>query len=170
MRIAVIEQGVVTSVIVAGEGWQEMLGIEGVESDTANVGDLWDGEAFTAPAPPPPTESELLAYAALKRWQVETGGIVVSGTAVRTDETSQAKIQGAVQLLAADETLTEIDWEAQPGVWVSLDTPALLAIGIAVGRHVQACFSTLRQVQTGIAAGEIITIEDIDAAGWPSNT
>jgi hypothetical protein len=50
MRYVIIENGIVVNAAVADEpfggGW--------VQSDTANIGDLYDGETFTAP----PTQQE----------------------------------------------------------------------------------------------------------------
>lgn len=170
MRIAIIENGTVARVILAGPDWQAVFpGAVGVESDTANVGDTYESGLFRPPAAPAPTEADLLAYAADLRWRIETGGITVNGVSVRTDEKSQAKISGAVILLTADQTIPAIDWEAQPGVWVSLDAATMQAIGIAVGRHVQACFTALKAVQEAVAAGEIVNFEQIDAADWPAN-
>lgn len=62
MRIALVEEGVVTRIIAAGEGWQDIFpDLVGVESDTANIGDTWDGEAFTGPPAPAPTVADVLA-------------------------------------------------------------------------------------------------------------
>lgn len=111
-------------------------------------------------------------FAALadKRWTVETGGITIGGALVRTDANSQAKITGAVSLFQNDPDLTAIDWEAQPGVWVTFDAATMKAIGIAVGRHVQACFSRAKVLSTAIAAAQ--NAADLDAidieTGWPS--
>lgn len=47
MRYVIIENGVVVNAVVADEaigGW--------IQSDTANIGDLYDGENFTAPPTP----------------------------------------------------------------------------------------------------------------------
>lgn len=105
-----------------------------------------------------------------KRWHVETGGIVVSGAPIRTDETSQAKITGAVSLFASDDSLTSIDWEAQPGEWVTIDAATMTAIGIAVGRHVQACFSHARTLSEAVEVAEdhdALDLIDVEA-GWPA--
>ena len=56
------------------------------------------------------------------------------------------------------------------GEWVALDATSMRAIGIAVGRHVQAAFSTLRLVQEEIQSEAVTTYAQIDAAPWPSNT
>lgn len=117
------------------------------------------------PAPVVPlTVAQLLAFAAQRRWEIETGGLDVAGQMIRTDEQSQNKITGAVSLLSADPDVTGIDWEAQPGTWVTLDRATMIAIGIAVGRHVQRCFSALRQIQGEITAENITTTGAIDAA------
>lgn len=115
-------------------------------------------------------KAQMAAAVRARRWQVETGGIIVSGAPIRTDESSQAKISGAVALFDNDPTLTAIDWEAQPGVWVTLDETAMRAIGVAVGRHVQACFSNARSLIEAInaAAGDA-ALDAIDiGAGWPA--
>jgi hypothetical protein len=60
MRKALIENGVVTNVIEADEGFT----IEGktlVEAGTASIGWLWDGETISAPQPPMPTATEVIA-------------------------------------------------------------------------------------------------------------
>jgi hypothetical protein len=56
MRVAVVENGVVTNVIVANEptepNWVEC-------GDEVGIGWLYDGTEFTAPPPPPPAPGEL---------------------------------------------------------------------------------------------------------------
>ncbi|MBZ9850124.1 DUF4376 domain-containing protein [Mesorhizobium sp. CA14] len=110
-----------------------------------------------------------LAALADKRWTIENGGVVINGASVRTDANSQAKITGAVSLFQNDPELESIDWEAQPGVWVTLDAATMKAIGIAVGRHVQACFSRARALSASImAAPDIEALDAVDIeAGWP---
>ncbi|HEY9215904.1 MAG TPA: DUF4376 domain-containing protein [Ancylobacter sp.] len=113
--------------------------------------------------------SALRSALANKRWQVETGGVSVGGVPVRSDYTSQSKIAGAVSLFGADPTMTIIDFEAQPGVWVEIDAATMSAIGIAVGRHVQACFSRAKVLSAEIVAAlDAATLDTIDInAGWP---
>jgi hypothetical protein len=122
-----------------------------------------DAEVIAFLDPPP----SLMDYASQKRWQVETGGVTVNGTLIRTDAKSQNRISGAALLAINDPDLASIDWEATPGEWVTVDKADMIAIGIAVGRHVQACFSTLRDVQAALAAGTITTTAEVDAAAWP---
>lgn len=104
-----------------------------------------------------------------RRQQAELSGAVVGGVPVRSDEGSQRKIAGAVQLFEKDGTLTAIDFEAQPGIWVTLDQATMEAIGVAVGRHIQACFSNARALSEAVDAAEdndALDLIDMEA-GWP---
>lgn len=112
-----------------------------------------------------------------KRYAIEAGGFTVGQVTVRTDPISQAKIQGAAQLFDKDPTLETIDWEARPGVWISLTQAQMTAIGVAVGRFVQRCFTRSKHLQVAIglmvapaqlvqfrsALNACVTIEDLDA-------
>lgn len=116
-------------------------------------------------------QAQMCEMVRARRYGVETGGVTVQGGAVLiTDRDSQAKITGAVALFENDQTLASIDWEAQPGVWVSVDRAAMLGIGVAVGRHVQQCYSHSRQlIESIMAASSHAELDAIDiAAGWPA--
>lgn len=132
---------------------------------TVKLGDLYDGEAFSTPVAPAPTKSDLVAYAADKRWQVETGGITVNGATIDTSRESQAMITGAYTYSQAHPSEL-IRFKAASG-WTTLDAPTLAAIATAVGAHVQSCFAVEETVDGAIEAGTIKTIAAIDAADWP---
>lgn len=104
-----------------------------------------------------------------ERWTREESGTTVNGLPIKTDDESQRKIAGAVQLFDKDPTLTAIDFEAQPGVWVTLNKAQMEAIGVAAGRHVQACFTQSKALMTAVsAAGTHAALDAIDiGAGWP---
>jgi hypothetical protein len=110
------------------------------------------------------------AALAARRYAAEAGGIVLNGAPIRTDPTSQSKITGAVSLFNNDPKLTSIDWEGEPGTWVSIDKATMIAIGIAVGRHVQACFSNARSLSEQIdKATDKSALDAIDIeTGWPA--
>ncbi|MFI5411290.1 DUF4376 domain-containing protein [Kaistia sp. UC242_56] len=111
------------------------------------------------------TEAALLAWAAAKRWQVETGGLIVAGSAIDTGRESQSMITGAYSYSQANPTEL-IRFKAASG-WVTLDAPTVAAIATAVGAHVQACFAVEEALATAIGAGTVTTIAEIDAANWP---
>lgn len=117
---------------------------------------------YVPPSPPP---VDLVAYAAEKRWQVETGGITVGGAAIDTSRESQAMITGAYAYSQANPDET-ISFKAASG-FVSLDAATLAAIATAVGAHVQACFAAEAAVLDDIGDGAITTTEEIDGYAWP---
>lgn len=92
-------------------------------------------------------EEREFAFAALthRRWEVETGGIVISGMPIPTDRESQALITGAVAGALIDPAQV-IYWKTsakdEHGVPISvpLDATTLKAVALAVRAHVQACF------------------------------
>lgn len=109
--------------------------------------------------------SDLYAYAAAKRYEVETGGITVNGATVDTSRDSQSMITGAYAYSQAHPEET-IHFKAASG-WVTLDAATLAVIATAVGAHVQACFAVEAAVAAEIEAGTITTTAEIDAADWP---
>lgn len=111
------------------------------------------------------TEADLLAYAAAKRFEVETGGITVSGQTIDTSRESQSMITGAYAYSQAHPEET-IRFKAASG-WVTLDAATMAAIATAVGAHVQACFAAEAIVAAAIEDGTITTAAEIDAADWP---
>jgi hypothetical protein len=112
----------------------------------------------------------LLAASRAQRYAVETAGFVVSGVKVNTDLISQNKLTGAVALFEKDPTLQSLDWEARPGEWVTVTGPELIAMGIAMGRHIQACYTRSREISDQIAAApDLASLDSIDInSGWPS--
>lgn len=109
----------------------------------------------------------LIDYAGNKRWLVETGGIIVGEAMIDTSRASQAMITGAYSYSQAHPAEL-IQFKAVSG-WVQIDAGTVSAIATAVGSHVQACFAVEAAVSAAIEAGTIASIEDIDAADWPSS-
>lgn len=124
------------------------------------------GGAFSVQPPPPDDEpgypTELPAYAAMRRWQKEVGGIVVNGVPVATDDRSKMMLMGARLAAQADANFTT-RWKTPAG-FVTLDAATFIALSDAVLAHVDACFATEAAVLDDIAAGVITTAEQIDNA------
>lgn len=106
------------------------------------------------------------------RWAHETGGIVVNGVAVATDDRTQAKLTGAVVLFREDPSLLEVRWKVRPGLFETIPRDPGLAQGVAVGRFVQACFAHEAVLTDAIiAAPDAAALAAIDiTAGWPATT
>ncbi len=95
---------------------------------------------YVAPAEPSLEDLKVAKKAELAaaRYAVETGGVEISGAIVLTDRESQSMLIGAVLQAIQDSEYT-CQWKTASG-WVSLDTTTLIAMGLAVRTHVQACF------------------------------
>lgn len=106
---------------------------------------------------------QLKALAAAARWKVEQSGCYLDGIPLRTDDISQSKVVGAIKLLEQQGTGATLDFKAPDG-FVTLDLPHMLAISIAVGNHVQTCFSKEKEVTLAIDAGTIRTEAEVAAA------
>lgn len=119
--------------------------------------------------------AQLQAAVRARRWASETGGSTFNGQAIATDEKAQAKIAGLIALFDRDPEMAASDFEAQPGVWISLDQEQAVAVGVKIGRHVQAAFSRSKVLCLAIAEAEaaqdraalLALWADIET-GWPS--
>lgn len=103
-----------------------------------------------------------------KRYSVETSGVALGPTSIATDERSQGKINGALNLVQLNPS-TIIKFKSDSG-WVSLDAANMTAIAAAVGTHVQDCFANEEALHTAIdAASNDNELDAIDInTGWPS--
>lgn len=101
MRAAIInEHGVVETVVDVDEVSTYLPGPNLIAVDATDEiaygGCTWTEEGgFVEPPRPAPSKADLLSYAADKRWQVETGGLVIGGVPVATDDRSKIMIIGA---------------------------------------------------------------------------
>ncbi|KAA5605427.1 DUF4376 domain-containing protein [Roseospira marina] len=151
---------------------------EGTRSGATYVDGMWAN-----PAPPEQMPQPLPSLADRKaalREAVRTErtrrldkGILIEGVGpLRTGDGDRAMLQGAVSLLAADETLQSLDWEVQPHTWATIDRHTLAAMGRTVALHVESCFSRSRALVESIEAAVDHTALDAinigDDANWPS--
>lgn len=161
MRAAIVENGVVVNVALADEAFAKEQGW--ILSDTAQIGWLYNGKKFSAPAAPQLSNAELLDAIAAKRYAVETGGITVQGMPIDTARDSQNLITGAALAADRDKTYT-VKWKTVSG-FVELSADQLLALADAVRKHVQACFNREADLAAAVAAGTY-KAEMLDQ-GWP---
>lgn len=125
--------------------------------------DLIDPPEQAPLAEPEPEPIDLTAYAAQKRWEMETGGIEVGGMTVYTDDRSKMMIMGARIAATADPGFAT-QWKAADGSFVEIDAATIIAISDAVLAHVDACFAIEAQVLDGIGNETITSTAEIDAA------
>lgn len=161
-----------TAVAIAdddGTTWHDDAGLP-ADTDLRRALADWiaQGGVIAPYAPPPVTRADLVAYAASRRWAIQTGGITVGGITVDTSDASRAMIADAVAYVQASG-VASVDFKAVGG-WATISAADLVAIGLAVGAHVQAAFAAERAVDAAIAAGAITTAAQIDAWAWPPNS
>ena len=107
---------------------------------------------------------DLSAYAAAKRYALETGGIVVAGAPIATDRQSQAMVGNAYTYVQVSGAAT-VSYKTAAG-FVTLTADQIKAVALAVGAHVQACFAAEDRVDASIHANPatITTLAQVDAA------
>lgn len=124
---------------------------------------LQSGVAIAAYVPPP---VDLIAHLRARRYEAVIGGVTVSGMTIATDTESRGLIDGAYAMALRDPDRT-FNWQAEAG-FVTLSAAQIIAIAVAVGDHVQACFDFQAATAASIADGTITTVAEIDALDWPA--
>ena len=108
---------------------------------------------------------DLMAYAALKRWQVETRGTMFNGILVPTDDRAKLLLLGASSGMADGSSAPLIVGNINYGMMTKAQFQAASSAVIA---HVQATFPVLASAISGINASTITTTAQIDALSWPA--
>lgn len=129
------------------------------------AGMSWADGVFGPPPSIPMSAAELRAYAADKRWRVETGGVPFSGLRLPTDDRAKTLIMGAAGAMTDAATAPFVVGSTV----VTLTGAQFKAAHQSIVAHVQACFATQVAVLAAIDAGTITTTAQIDAAAWPPN-
>jgi hypothetical protein len=114
------------------------------------------------------SSAALLDYANAKYTAQMAGGVSIDGVWVSTTGGGRVDMLGAVSLaqLAPEHVF---DW-VNGATIIQLSAAQVIALGLAVGAWVQDNYTVLGAVRAGIAAENITTTAEIDAAAWPSNT
>ena len=116
------------------------------------------------------TQESLLAEVSAKRWQVETGGIVIGGAPIATDRESQAQLTSAYTSLKGG-LIADTPWKAADGIFTLVTLAELEPVAQAVAVHVRSCFDAERLHNEAINL--LQTQAELDAydihTGWPVN-
>lgn len=143
----------------------EELIVDGADIDLAAI--VGDVNALAAEGP----KHELRARLAARRWDVETGGIVVSvagepvqlSTARGDDRAALDSIYAALR----DELRPEgAAFKFADGISRSVSNADMMAACLAALAHVQHCFNVEGHYQALIATEELTTPGEIDAIDW----
>lgn len=172
MRKAHVVDSIVVNLVEVADGadFVPETGAMAPDGPGCVLGAIWDGAIY---APPPDlrpldeVKTDRLAALAAHRYSIETGGIVVAGMAVSTDERSKTLIHGA--RTAADKDATFTTRFKAGAASIRLTAPHIIAISDAVLAHVAACFDREGDLIDLIAAApDRAALDAIDiTAGWP---
>ena len=109
----------------------------------------------------------------IRRDAVINGGATTPSGAVDSDELSRSNIAGAVLAAVIAQSASEpfsMDWTMLDNSVVTLDAAAMIAVGLAVMGHVNACHDRARVLRAEIeGAANTAALFQIDyLLGWPS--
>lgn len=107
-----------------------------------------------------------VAAIAARRWEAETAGITVNGTAIDTGRDSQALITGAAVSAMLDPAYS-VRWKTPAG-FIDLAGEQIIAMATAVRVHVQACFDREAELLEALANGSFT--ESMLEEGWPDGS
>ncbi|MFM5811220.1 DUF4376 domain-containing protein [Aeromonas veronii] len=157
------------SVEITAEEHAELLAAE--SSGKRLVADESGYPIAIDPPQPVRTKESLMADVAAKRWQIETGGIIVAGYPIATDRESQAQLTCAYTSLKGG-LIADTQWKSADGSFTMVTIAELEPVASAVAAHVRACFAAERSHNDAIAL--LQTQLELDAydihAGWPPNS
>ena len=102
---------------------------------------------------------------AAERWKAETGGTVINGIQIATDDRSQAKITGAALQATIDPGYI-CQWKTDTG-FIDLNAQLIMAIATAVRQFVQSCFD--REAVLNALVTKAATAEEVMAIAWTMN-
>jgi hypothetical protein len=112
--------------------------------------------------------ASLNAYNLNARWLKEQGGMTVTGLSVgsvpiKTDDRSQAKING-MWIEASLKGNFSTNFHAADGNFYVLNDADVLSLSTQLQAHINNCFTTSSTVVTGITNGTITTRSQVDQA------
>jgi hypothetical protein len=100
---------------------------------------------------------------AAKRYEFETSGFNLGGTAVNTSRESQAILTSAYISLK-NNLITSVDWKDSSGTFVTLGLPEIEMLSTAVSTHVQSAFSKEKLLTEQVALA--LNKTDVDLVKW----
>lgn len=105
-----------------------------------------------------------------RRWEIETGGIVVDGATVATDDRSKLLLAEAERAGMSNPEYNA-EWKTATGVWISFSSSQLVALKTAVFAHVTAAFAREKVLSESLATTADADLEAFAATVetfWPA--
>jgi hypothetical protein len=112
-------------------------------------------------------KAERLAELAARRWEIETGGIVVGELTVPSDRETQDRIDQIVGAYSDDDISGPVSFKLAPGVHQDIDDAVLRAVKAVGAQHIQQCFRREGELAVLIlAAADLAALDAIDVQGF----
>jgi len=168
-----------------GESWIEVA--DAVRDDTHRVA---NGAPVAFPAKPSANhvfdfaanqwvDPRTLAQIKAQHWKAikaernaqEFGGFTWDGSTFDSDAISQSRVQGAAQLAQiaiAQEHPFAIDGSLAVNATRTLSAQQMIAVGVAMGTHIQTQHGTARVLRQQIEAA--VSAQEVEAVAWPSGS
>ncbi|WP_020471454.1 DUF4376 domain-containing protein [Zavarzinella formosa] len=105
--------------------------------------------------------NRLLATLAARRYDAQNSGVAIDGNTFDTDSESRNALTSAYVFASLDATYS-CNWKTADGVFVTLTSPQVIAVGKGVGAFIQKCFDTEKTLAGNI--GQYGSAEAILAA------
>lgn len=105
-------------------------------------------------------KAEVKSLAKSQRDSLEFGGIEVNGMSIKTAEENQTRLSKIVLGLQNTPSITSIEF-TENDEWLTLPRDVVIALGEAVTKHVQSCYTWASAIDQSIKAAT--TVEEIDA-------
>ena len=179
---------------MSGSCPEDMVGLQHVPNATVVLGTAQPGKEFhdevlgVQAIPPQPNEHHVFSYT-LKQWidprtlqdfkdakwaeikqhreAAENGGFVWDGSRFDSTPISQSRIQGAAQLATLAKINNQpfsIEWTLMNNGTRSLSADDMIAVGMALGAHINEQHVRARQLREQIEAAT--TPEEVEAVRW----
>jgi hypothetical protein len=124
------------------------------------VGDTYSARNFYGPDPVQPSQDQLAAALATRRYNVCNGGMTFNGIPLATDEATRSTLTAA-RILSKEDSSYSVNWKAG-GSFVTLNAATIIAIADAVAAFVQKCFDSEAAVLANIS--QYTSIAQVNAA------
>jgi hypothetical protein len=175
MRFALIDKGVVYEILIADKKFLPPPGKIAVPTDTANIGDKWDGQKFST-ALLEHEQNILLTYAFRKQQALLRVGISVNIAPLDKDGKGKKPVHNIkissefsrheyLKMLAGharDDPSFTAPWAQEDGKH-ELNAVQILHLYEAWNNFVMASHHTLGSVIEGISAGSVKRLDHIDS-------
>lgn len=175
-RTALIQSGTVINVIIDSEHYQPPDGMTTVASETAQIGDSYDGSKFSS-VTINFTKSDLVNYAKGKLKEILINGVTVNANTgddaplmihCNTDTDSRVNLISCY-LLAREDSTFSIPWVSGTNT-IKLTAKQIMIVAPLVFEWVESIYVTLSLVTMKITASSIKTPAQIDKVAWPVNS